>query len=271
MFVVPSFFGFQDADKKLDDDYQAILDYATLAGYTLPSSLVQGKQNRLVVDLKDAGIWSKLDTFAVFAGGSGAGDVNFCLIDWKRLSQMTNVNGCTFSGNGFTGDGIDSYINTNFNLLTNSVNYTQDSASKFGWINGTPIDNKAFDGCISALNVFSTYNSSNIRNLGTDQWRINTSTNAIGGSSNSTQGTDYLLHFYRDGAASSGFYKNTTLEGSGNTRASLPLISNQQTIMAGQSSWNFSSLTISAYGMGDDLSAKNTDLYNALNTYISSL
>jgi hypothetical protein len=50
-----------------DADYQAVLDYATTQGYTLPSAGQQTLQNQLVVDLKAGGIWSKLDTFGVFA------------------------------------------------------------------------------------------------------------------------------------------------------------------------------------------------------------
>jgi len=42
-----------------DSDYQAVLDYATTQGYTLPSASQQLLQNQLVVDLKDGGIWSK--------------------------------------------------------------------------------------------------------------------------------------------------------------------------------------------------------------------
>jgi hypothetical protein len=41
-----------------DADYQAVLDYATTQGYTLPSAGQQTLQNQLVVDLKDGGIWS---------------------------------------------------------------------------------------------------------------------------------------------------------------------------------------------------------------------
>ena len=55
------------ASTSYDSDYQAVLDYATTQGYTLPSSGQQTLQNQLVADLKDAGVWSKLDTFAVFA------------------------------------------------------------------------------------------------------------------------------------------------------------------------------------------------------------
>jgi hypothetical protein len=245
-----------------DADYQAVLDYATTQGYTLPSASQQTLQNQLVLDLKSGGIWSKLDTFAVFATD---GNSDFALIDWIRLSQYTAVNSPTFTSNdGFTGDGISAYIDTNFNLLNDSLNYTQDSASRFGWINGTATLDKAFDGVSS----FSNYNSSNIRTSSTGQWRINTNVNADVNAS--CAGTDYLLHFYRDGASSSGFYSDLSLT-SGNTTSSSSLEDATQTIIAGKSSWNFSSLTISIYGMGDDLSNENTDLYNALNTYITSI
>jgi len=245
-----------------DADYQAVLDYATTQGYTLPSASQQALQNQLVVDLKDAGVWSKLDTFAVFATD---GNEDFALIDWIRLSQYSAVNSPTFTTDiGFTGDGASAYMNTNFNLANDSVNYQQDSASKFGWINGTPPDNDPFDG----VSDFSFYNSVNIRNLSVFQWRMNTSSNSNTVASN--LGSDYLLHYYRDGASSSGFYMDTTLTAS-NTTASASLANATQIIMAGQSSWGFSSLTISAYGMGDDLTAENTDLYNALNNYLTSL
>jgi hypothetical protein len=111
----------------MDADYKAILDYATAQGYTLPSSGQQTLQNQLVVDLKNGGIWAKLDTFAVFATD---GDSDFALIDWKRLSDYTAINSPTFTTNqGFQGDGISAYIDSNFNPSTSGVNYTLNSAS----------------------------------------------------------------------------------------------------------------------------------------------
>lgn len=107
----------------LDADYQAVLDYATTQGYTLPSASQQTLQNQLVVDLKAAGIWSKLDTFAVFATD---GNSDFALIDWIRLSQYTAVNSPTFTADqGFSGNGTSAYIDTNFNLTTDAVNSSQ--------------------------------------------------------------------------------------------------------------------------------------------------
>jgi hypothetical protein len=85
----------------MDADYKAILDYATTQGYTLPSASQQLLQEQLLIDLKDAGIWSKLDTFAVFATD---GDSDFALIDWKRLTDYTAINSPTFTSNeGFHG------------------------------------------------------------------------------------------------------------------------------------------------------------------------
>lgn len=108
-----------------DADYQAVLDYATTQGYTIPSAGQQTLQNQLVVDLKNAGIWSKLDTFGVFATD---GDSDFALIDWIRLSQYTAVNSPTFTTNqGFTGNGTSSYINVNYNPSTNAVNLALNS------------------------------------------------------------------------------------------------------------------------------------------------
>ena len=108
-----------------DADYQAVLNYATTQGYTLPSTGQQTLQNQLVVDLKTDGIWSKLDTFGVFATD---GSSDFALIDWKRLSDYTAINSPTFTINqGFTGNGTSSYIDTNFQPI-NGTNYAQNSA-----------------------------------------------------------------------------------------------------------------------------------------------
>jgi hypothetical protein len=95
-----------------DADYQAVLNYGTTQGYTLPSAGQQTLQNQLVLDLKAGGIWSKLDTFAVFATD---GDSDFALIDWKRLTDYTAVNSPTFTADeGFTGNGTSSYVDNTY-------------------------------------------------------------------------------------------------------------------------------------------------------------
>jgi hypothetical protein len=119
---------------QVDADYQAVLDYATTQGYTLPSASQRLLQEQLVIDLKDAGIWSKLDTFAVFATD---GDEDFALIDWKRLTDYTAFNSPTFTINqGFAGDNVSAYIDSNYNASLHAVNYSLDDAS-FGYYMNT--------------------------------------------------------------------------------------------------------------------------------------
>jgi len=113
-----------------DADYQSVLDYGTAQGYTLPSGGQQTLQNDLVVALKAAGVWSKLDTFSVWATD---GDSDFALIDWKRVTDYTAINSPTFTANvGFQGDGVSSYVDSNYNASTSGVNYVNNNYS-FGW------------------------------------------------------------------------------------------------------------------------------------------
>jgi hypothetical protein len=115
-----------------DSDYKAVLDYATSLGYTLPSAPQQILQNQLMIDLKSAGVWNKLDSFRVYATDGSAA---YALIDWKRLVLCTAVNSPTFTTNlGYKGNGTSSYINSNFTPSIDGVNYTLNSASMFVYI-----------------------------------------------------------------------------------------------------------------------------------------
>ena len=113
----------------VDADYQAILDRSTALGYTAPSASQQTLQNTLVTDLKTAGVWSKLDAFYLFATD---GDSDFATLNWKTPAsfQATKTNSPTFTANeGFTGDGVSAYLDTNLNQANDTTNYTQDDAS----------------------------------------------------------------------------------------------------------------------------------------------
>ena len=109
-----------------DPDYQAVLDFATSEGITLPSTSQQILQNNVVLSLKDKGLWNKKDVFGLFATD---GNVDFALICWKRLIKMDAINSPSFSANaGFTGNGTSSYIDTLFVPATDGVNFLQDDA-----------------------------------------------------------------------------------------------------------------------------------------------
>lgn len=118
-----------------DADYQAVLDRGTTLGYTLPSAGQQILQNQLVLDLKSAGIWAKLDVLYVFMTD---GDSDFATLNWKDPTQFqcAKVNSPTFTTNeGFQGNGTTSSLNTGYEPAAEATNFTQNSASFGCWIN----------------------------------------------------------------------------------------------------------------------------------------
>lgn len=240
---------------QFDADYVAILNYATTLGYTLPSASQRVLQNQLMIDLKAAGIWSKLDTFAVFATD---GNSDFALIDWKRLSQYTAVNSPTFTTNqGFTGNGTSSYINTNFNPATSGVNYTLNNASRFAWLY-TSAANRIIDGITAgSQNDMITTTSTN--------QRINSGT-AVLSVAVDLSGTGFKS-IHRTSSTNVTLFNNTTQ--TNGTATSTSITSENQFILRRGSS--YSNHQVSLYGMGASLVSENTNFYNAVNTYITSL
>jgi hypothetical protein len=239
---------------QVDADYQAVLDYATTQGYTLPSASQRLLQEQLVIDLKDAGIWSKLDTFAVFATD---GDEDFALIDWKRLTQYTGVNSPTFIINeGFQGNGTSSYINTNFNAAVNGVNYTLNDASRYIYMQSV-VTERRLDGDVIGVNN-SMFGQNSVGQ------RINGGALLL--SSVDLTGTG-IKCIHRVSATDIVLFNNTTR--SDRTSTSSSIVSTNQFALRTVSNYNDG--TASMYAMGASLVSENTDFVNAFNTYISSL
>ena len=237
-----------------DADYQAVLDYATTQGYTLPSAGQQTLQNQLVVDLKAGGIWSKLDTFAVFATD---GDSDFALIDWKRLSDYTAINSPTFTADeGFTGNGTSSYIDCNYNGATEGVNYADDSAHQMVWAR---VFGSSFE---LATNNLSQARQS-IRNVSSGNNGINSSTSSTGSLSPSVG----FIMFSRYNSTNYNQYNNNSLL----ANVTQPGNSTGGTSLVLRSFLGYSNSQISFSSLGADLSSEASSYYTALNTYITSL
>jgi hypothetical protein len=239
-----------------DTDYQAILDYATTQGYTLPSESQRLKQNTLLIALKDAGVWSKLDTFANFATN---GSAQFALIDWKRLTQYTAVLSPTFTTNeGFMGNVTSSYIDTNFNPVTQGVKYTQNNASRYLFMflaSGTG----ALDGC-SLVNINNSLRASS------SNQRINQTIPLVGDSFN-FNATRGMKSIHRTSSTNVELFNDTT-QGS-RTAISASMSSLNQFIL--RSASVYGGHEISMYAMGANLVTENTAFVNAFNTYLNSL
>jgi hypothetical protein len=243
-----------------DTDYQEIINYATTQGYTLPSLIQQEKQNKLLINLKLSGIWDKLDTFAVFATDAedspSSGTSDFALIDWKRLTQYTAVNSPTFTTNGgFNGNGTSSYIDTNYNPSTQRINYQQINAGRFFWV-----DNRL--GSIWEGNSTTTNDS---RNGVTTTIKINQGTSQL--NSAVTFNVDGFKSINRTSSTNVEVFTDTTQNS--RTSNSAPISSLNQFVLRGANSYSASRFRF--YAMGASLVSENTDFYNAMNTYFTSL
>jgi hypothetical protein len=248
-----------------DADYQAVLDYATTQGYTLPSAGQQILQNQLVVDLKDAGVWSKLDTFAVFAN-----DVNisnpipnpysnaFALVDWKRLSLYTAVNSPTFTVNqGFTGNGTSSYINTNFNPTINGINYKLNNASFGGYKDSVTASSSWVFGTLSGNN--------NIRNTNNANHRIN-STNTLSASVNFG-----IVNFIGLNRTSMTNVQPLTNQTVGNLTQTSTAMPDENLFIFRNSGSYLGGVPILMYFAGADITSVYGDFYDAWDNYIDSI
>ena len=239
-----------------DADYQAVLNYATTQGYTLPSASQQIIQNQLVIDLKAGGVWDKLDTFANFATD---GSLDFALIDWKKLTQYTAVNSPAFTTNqGFKGNGTSSYIDTNFNAFLHGVNYQQDNASRGLYMllaDGTAaLDGKA----VAGIN--------NMARTSTSFQRINTTSGLTGGSF-SFDAAEGMKSIHRTSSTNIELFNDTTQ--ASRTATSATLNDNSQLIL--RSGASYGAHTISMYFNGASLVTENTDFVTAFDTYLNSL
>ena len=143
----------------LDPATQALIDQAAIDGYTAASGAVLTALDTFIKQLKADGIWALLDVIWLPATN---GDSDFAIYNLKdpTIFQLTKVNSPTFTSlEGFTGDGATSYLNTLFNLSTDSANYVLNSASIGVYQRLNPAVTAATWGCRDASNgTLSFYN-----------------------------------------------------------------------------------------------------------------
>lgn len=128
--------GMPGAIRFLTKSGQVAYDLDALALFTRfttpPTFARKAAINALIVALKTAGIWSKLDTFYVLA----AADSQAARCNWiTNLYNLTAVASPTFLADRYyLGNGTTSYLNSGFNPTTApSPKFTQDSATLFHW------------------------------------------------------------------------------------------------------------------------------------------
>ena len=246
-----------------DADYQAVLNYATAQGYTLPSAGQQTKQNQLMLDLKSAGVFSKMDAFWVLATD---GDNNYALIDWVAQSKnATRVNSPTFTANqGYAGDGSTSYLDTpitDMSVLTkylannghlaiyryanpSSATMASASGATLGFTPEVRIDNQTSD-FITRIQSTNA-NSPNVDSSGTGFIALSRNSSA-----------NYLLR--RAGSSST---ITSTSRGSVLVGAAFQIL---------RYAFSFSDETLSFVAVGGAVNTEIAAYETAINTYITSL
>lgn len=258
---------YPSAPSGYDPDYEAILNFASSQGYTLPSSGQQDIQNTLMLAYKAANGWSRCDMLKVYATD---GDQNFSCIDWKNPTsgRMTSrVSSPTFTTNqGYNSNGTTSYLNTNYNAATQGVNYTQNDASQFMWIHSTGASATLTDTPICGL---AANNGNNIFISNTAAQRINQGTATSLAAAVDFTGAGWKSLNRTSSTVVTGF-KNTTRTDTTATSAAVGS-SNTTVLRRGTNNYNNINSKVAIFGMGANMVNENTGLYNAFNNYMSAL
>lgn len=261
-------FFFSTIQSGIDPNYRAILNYATTQEYALPSEPQQALQEQFIKELKEAGIWSLLDILYVFATD---GDDDFACINWKSPGNFSCIQngGPTFTTDeGFTGDGDDAYLNTQWIPNTHGVNYTANNPGMFIHIN----NNRQDEIVAGALQLSPSINVRlRPRNADDDiQYAIHTTTITSVENTNSIG----FYHWYLDNQSASAVAKNGSVNaGAGGTggRPTIPIYILKANVGAGLSDPGPTQYQVSVFGAGNSLVGKESALYTAWNNYFSSL
>lgn len=215
-------------------------------------------QNQFMIAIKAAGVWAKLDVLCVFRG---SGDLS-ALVDWKRLTTVTN-NDCTFdTTQGFIGDAsIPAYIDTGF-AATAGTNYTQNNASRYFF----PYD---FIGKGSMDGSIQGGGGSRNKMLLQDSTDHKINQNGTVPLSSTFQYTNTVepKSIHRTSATDVTLFNGTT--SASRTAASDVLSGDNLYIL--RDTDDYADHTVAAYATGASMVAENTAFVAAWNTYITAL
>ena len=232
-----------------DYDYAQVFYY-----YEDTEEYIAILQNQFMIAIKAAGVWAKLDVLCVFRGsGNGA-----ALVDWKRLSQVTNDK-CSFDDTqGFIGDAsIPAYIDTGFNI-TAGTNYTRNNASRYffpyAFSGAGPMDGQIAGGRNRMLLNNSTDHRINQQGAIPLSSAFQYTTTVQPKSIHRTSATDVTLFNGTTSASRTGVSASST--------GNLFILRNDT---------DYADHTVAAYAAGASMVAENTAFVAAWNTYITAL
>jgi len=240
-------------------DPAAVTLFAAMA--TQPSDARKALYNAIIVALKAAGVWTRIDVLYLEAVETA----QQASLNWKSPGTFTTTDTGTPTftvDRGITGVDSTSYKNTGFVPSTNAVQYTLNDRSAFAW----SLTNTRVNGEFLFIDQGGT--SGRCAN---DPWQLSfdrssATLNTPGGGTSVTSpgGADGL--FVWTGTSSTTFdcWRNTTLFGSpSQTTAALPTVA---------MTFGGCSRTVAMFGMGASLTSQNiSDLRDAFLNYLNGI
>jgi hypothetical protein len=261
-----------------DASYQALLDYATVAGYTLPPDSIKAKQNQMIVSLKANNVWDSLDVFYAFAAGTS--DTSFAQLNWKAPAyyKASRRGSVTYNAKqGMKGDGTTGWIETGVNLITNTTAYTANS-SHFGvysYDQSVPVNKfvvSSYAGSAAQVNIALRDGNASASYKFSSSQACNSDNSTI--SDAQTQGYFHFINSSNSGYA----YRNGTLIADASVCTTTSATTDRPVILLarydteGSPNTGFANANISVFHAGGSLnSTKITSMNTIINTYISGL
>lgn len=232
----------------------------------------QMEVNTLIAGLKTDGVWTKLDRLWLLA----AENEPSALTDLVADSLATATNSPTFTTDaGYAGDGTNSFIHTNYNPVTDGVNYIQDSAHISAWDTVAAFPSGGFalmgatDNVSKTTAIFPSFAATTTGDLNSiDQFfqvpRVADGTPHL----MLTRGSSSQVSLYANGAVTSGSPFTLTSHGAPNLPFYICGIR-----FAGNTLPSFGTTDqIAATSIGGDLSATDaSNLYSRLRTYMTAV
>lgn len=213
--------------------------------------------NGLVADA----VFSKLDALWVTA----TADATTAGLNLKSSSFTLTNNSATFTADaGYGGNGSSQYVNTNFNLSTNGVNFTQNAASLFAWSTKAGLDNGY---CIGQVSPGFFTNCIQAENFGAA-----TSMLINGGAAAGAAVADGFGLFtgVRTSSSSVSAYRNAALNNTNAASTSAAPASANVAFL--QDTGTFFGGGIAAAGIGGALTATDvSNLYARLHTFLNTV
>lgn len=186
---------------------------------TRPSTAVVSAVDNFIKASKISGNWALMDRFWLFAQDNQT-NARVSIAN-PTATVITEVNTPTWTSlQGYTGNGSNMYLNTNYNFSSSSSQYTQNSGS-VGFYSRTSAANADMVD-IGALATASTSIVTNIKSsTGSYNWNVNSSAaTVIGGANANSQG---LYQIKRTASNSQEAFKNGVSFGtSANVSSALP-------------------------------------------------